>query len=43
LRRADPKKLAHGIQLIANVDLALKTSQATPRLQMEMLVCELAG
>jgi len=43
LRRADAAKLAHSIQLIANVDLAIKTSQATPRLQMEMLVCELAG
>jgi len=43
LRRADAAKLAHAIQLIADVDLAIKTSQATPRLQMEMLVCELAG
>ena len=43
LKRADAAKLAHGIQLIANVDLAIKTSQATPRLQMELLVCELAG
>jgi DNA polymerase-3 subunit delta len=42
LRRADAEKLAEGIQLIANVDLAIKTSQATPRLQMELLVCELA-
>jgi len=43
LRRADAAKLSHSIQLIANVDLAIKTSQATPRLQMEMLVLELAG
>ena len=43
LRRADAAKLAHAIQLIADVDLAIKTSQATPRLQMELLVCELAG
>jgi DNA polymerase III subunit delta len=43
LRRADATKIAHGIQLIANVDLAIKTSQATPRLQMELLVCELAS
>ena len=43
LRRIDPAKLAQAIQLIANVDLAIKTSQATPRLQMEMLVCELAN
>ena len=43
LRRADAAKIAHGIQLIANVDLAIKTSQATPRLQMELLICELAS
>lgn len=43
LRRADEAKLNYGIQLISNVDLAIKTSQATPRLQMELLVCELAG
>jgi len=43
LRRADAAKLSHSIQLIANVDLAIQTSQATPRLQMEMLVLELAG
>jgi DNA polymerase III subunit delta len=43
LRRADATRIAHGIQLLANVDLAIKTSQATPRLQMELLVCELAS
>ena len=43
LQRADSAKIARGIQLIAAVDLAIKTSQATPRLQLEMLVCELAG
>ena len=43
LRRADSAKLAQAIQRIADVDLAIKTSQATPRLQMEILVCELAG
>jgi len=43
LRRTDPAKLAHAIQRIADVDLAIKTSQATPELQIEMLVCELAG
>jgi DNA polymerase-3 subunit delta len=43
LQRSDPAKLAKGIQLIAAVDLAIKTSQATPRLQLEMLVCELAS
>ena len=43
LQRADPAKIARGIRLIADVDLAIKTSQATPRLQLEMLVCELAS
>ena len=43
LQRADADKIARGIQLIAAADLAIKTSQATPRLQLEMLVCELAG
>jgi len=35
--------IAHGIARIAAADLAIKTSQATPRLQLEMLVCELAA
>jgi DNA polymerase-3 subunit delta len=43
LQRSDAAKLAKGLQLIAAVDLAIKTSQATPRLQLEMLVCELAS
>lgn len=43
LRRSDAAKIAHGIKLIAAADLAIKTSQATPRLQLELLVCELAG
>jgi DNA polymerase-3 subunit delta len=43
LHRSDPEKIARGIQLIAAADLAIKTSQATPRLQLEMLVCELAS
>jgi hypothetical protein len=43
LQRSDANKIARGIQLIASADLAIKTSQATPRLQLEMLVCELAG
>lgn len=43
LQRSDTAKIARGIQLTAAVDLAIKTSQATPRLQLEMLVCELAG
>jgi DNA polymerase III subunit delta len=43
LQRSDAKKIARGIQLTAAADLAIKTSQATPRLQLEMLVCELSG
>jgi DNA polymerase-3 subunit delta len=43
LQRSDAAKLAKGIQLIAAVDLAIKTSQGTPRLQLEMLVCELSS
>jgi len=43
LQRSDAARIAHGIELIAAADLAIKTSQATPRLQLEMLVCELVG
>jgi DNA polymerase III subunit delta len=43
LQRSDAKKIARGVQLTAAADLAIKTSQATPRLQLEMLVCELAS
>ncbi len=43
LQRSSAAKIARGIQLTAAADLAIKTSQATPRLQLEMLVCELAG
>ena len=43
LQRSDASKIARGIQLIAAADLAIKTSQATPRLQLELLVCELAS
>ena len=43
LQRSDASAIARGIQRIAAADLAIKTSQATPRLQLEMLVCELAG
>src|SRR5262245_15553235 len=42
LQRSSAAKIARGIQLTAATDLAIKTSQATPRLQLEMLVCELA-
>ena len=41
LNRIDPHKLSQMIQRIAETDLAIKTSKATPRMQMEMLVCEL--
>jgi len=40
-RRADAERLSWNLQRIAQTDLAIKTSQATPRLQIEMLVCEL--
>lgn len=43
LQRSDARKIAHGLQLTAAADLAIKTSQGTPRLQLEFLVCELAG
>jgi DNA polymerase III subunit delta len=43
LQRSDAKKIARGVQLTAAADLAIKTSQATPRLQLELLVCELAS
>lgn len=42
LQRTDAAKIARGIQLIAAADLAIKTSQGTPPLQLELLVCELA-
>ncbi len=41
LNRIDSHKLSRIIQRIAETDLAIKTSKATPRMQMEMLVCEL--
>jgi DNA polymerase-3 subunit delta len=48
LQRSDSTKIARGIQLIAAADLAIKTSLAGggpkgARLQLEVLVCELAG
>src|SRR5918911_5210342 len=42
-RRADARELERRIRRIAEADLAIKTSQATPRLQLEMLVCELSA
>ncbi len=41
LQRSTAGKIARGVQLTAAADLAIKTSQATPRLQLELLVCEL--
>jgi len=42
IQKSSVERLAEGIRKIAAVDLAIKTSQATPRLQLELLVCELA-
>jgi DNA polymerase-3 subunit delta len=41
-RRSDSARLARSLQLIAQADVAIKTSLGTPRMQVEMLVCELA-
>jgi DNA polymerase-3 subunit delta len=43
LGRSDSGAVARRIQRIAEADLAIKTSKATPRMQVEMLVCELMG
>jgi len=48
LQRSDATKIARGIQLIAAADLAIKSSLGGggpkgARLQLEVLVCELAG
>jgi len=43
LRRSSREQLAEGLRKIAAADVGIKTSQATPRLQLEMLVCALAG
>jgi DNA polymerase-3 subunit delta len=42
-RRAKADKLAWNLQRIAATDLAIKTSKATPRMQIEMLVIELTA
>jgi DNA polymerase-3 subunit delta len=42
-RRSEAGALASSIERIAAADLAIKTSQATPRLQLELLVCELSA
>jgi DNA polymerase III delta subunit len=41
LRGSDSAGVARKIQRVADADLAIKTSKATPRMQVEMLVCEL--
>ena len=41
LSRIESHTISNMIQRIAETDLAIKTSKATPRMQMEMLVCEL--
>ena len=41
LQQIDSRRMSEMIQRIAATDLAIKTSKATPRMQMEMLVCEL--
>ncbi|HVS20323.1 MAG TPA: DNA polymerase III subunit delta [Pyrinomonadaceae bacterium] len=43
LSRTDSKTLALNIARIAAADLGIKTSKATPRMQVEMLVCELTA
>ncbi|HEV2882676.1 MAG TPA: DNA polymerase III subunit delta [Pyrinomonadaceae bacterium] len=42
-RRTDSADLARRISRIAATDLAIKTSLATPRLQLELLICELSS
>jgi len=41
LNKIDSGTVAERMQRIAEADLAIKTSKATPRMQVEMLVCEL--
>lgn len=41
VRKIDSSRILHGIARIAETDVALKTSLATPRLQIEVLICEL--
>src|SRR2546423_407662 len=43
LNRVDGRKLARQIARIAEADLSIKTSKATPRMQMELLICELTA
>ncbi len=41
VRRMDMETIIRGVARIAEADVALKSSLATPRLQIEMLICEL--
>jgi DNA polymerase-3 subunit delta len=43
VRRMPVERIAYGLRRIAEVDLAIKSSLGTPRLQLEVLVCELAS
>jgi DNA polymerase III delta subunit len=48
LQRSDSERISRGIKLIAATDVAIKTSVGGgapkgPRLQLEMLICELAA
>jgi DNA polymerase-3 subunit delta len=40
-RKAETERILKGIVRIAETDVALKSSLATPRLQIELLICEL--
>ncbi len=41
-RRTERRRFSWALKRIAETDLAIKTSVGTPRLQIEMLICELA-
>jgi DNA polymerase-3 subunit delta len=41
VRRIETERILKGIERIAATDVALKTSMATPRLLLEVLICEL--
>jgi DNA polymerase III subunit delta len=41
VRKIETGRIVAGIERIAQTDVALKSSLATPRLQLELLICEL--
>jgi DNA polymerase III delta subunit len=43
LKQIETGAMARRLQRIAAADLSVKTSKGTPRMQVEMLVCELMG